>query len=88
MIDAVDDEYIDELRASEFAPDADAIAHALAAVKNEAKKNNDAKELLRGWRLIAQEPTPIEERLAKQSRLLSLRGKVHIPDIREWGRCH
>jgi hypothetical protein len=81
--------FVAELRADDtFGACADGMAEALEELAIEADSNEHSKQLLKGLMLIAQEPGPLIKRVSKQCRLLSLTGKVFIPDTRKWNGWH
>jgi hypothetical protein len=76
--------FIDELRSdSERATFADAVSHALAMIDEEADGNPHAAALFEGltW-IIGHTDRTVEERLRAIMKLLNLKGRVGIPDMK------
>jgi hypothetical protein len=76
--------FIDELRAdSKRARIASTIEHALAMLDQEADGSADAAALWEGiFFIISHADRTVEERLRAILRLVSMTGKVNIPDLR------
>jgi hypothetical protein len=78
--------FVDELRSdSERATIADAVSHALAMVDQEADGNPHAAALMEAvyW-IIGNSDRTVEARLRGIMKLLSLKGRVEIADLRTW----
>jgi hypothetical protein len=78
--------FIDELRADcERATFADAISHSLAMIDQEADGNPHAAARMEAvyW-IVGNSDRTVEERLRALVKLLSLKGRVEIIDLRDF----
>jgi hypothetical protein len=66
--------FVDELRHSRFAADADSFADVYAALDLESDGNAHALALLEALLFIGEEPQPLERRIEKQHELVRLKG--------------
>jgi hypothetical protein len=83
-VNTVASNFVDELRAdSERATIADAVSHALAMIDAEADGSADAAAMMEAiYFIIGHADRTVEERLRAVVKLVSLTGKVNIPDLR------
>jgi hypothetical protein len=85
-VNTVASDFIGELRAdSERATIADAVSHALAMIDQEGDNNPHAAALFEGltW-IIGHTDRTVEERLRAIVKLLSLKGRVEIIDLKDF----
>jgi hypothetical protein len=78
--------FIDELRAdSERATFADAVSHSLTMIDQEADGNPHAAALMEAvyW-IVGNSDHTVEERLRALVKLLSMKGRVEIIDLRDF----
>jgi hypothetical protein len=78
------DAFLEELRADpRFAPVVDDVEEAASAI-SEGDDLGDALEFYEALTWIARQPRSVEARLAAMQKIGELKGKVHIPSLRDF----